>query len=59
MTARVRRWARRRKSNRLSHRLATIRRHRNKNLGTNKAHLLGQDRIREVVAVALFLSTTL
>ncbi len=56
MTARVRRWTRRRKPNDLSNRLAAIRRDRSTNLGPIKNGLLGKDRLREMVAVALLLS---
>jgi len=55
MTARIRRWTRRRKPNDLSDRLAAVRRHRTENLGSIKNDLLGEDRLREMVAVALFL----
>ena len=55
MTAGVRRGSRRRESNSLSHRLAAIRRHGSTHLGTVEAYLLGKNRFREVVAVALFL----
>jgi hypothetical protein len=55
MTACVRRRARRCKQNDLSHILAALWGHRNTDLGSLAAHLLGQDRIREVVVVALLL----
>ena len=55
MTARIRRWTRRRKPNDISNRLATVRRHRATNLGSIKNDLLGQGRFREVVALALLL----
>ncbi len=55
MTAGVRRWTRRRESNDLSHRLAAIRRHGPKNLGSVKNDLLGENRFREMVALALLL----
>jgi len=58
MTIGLRRGPRRRDSNHLSHQLAAIRRHRAASLGTIKVHLLGQDRLREVVAVAIFLNTS-
>ena len=55
MTARIRRWTRRRKSNDISNRLATVRRHRATNLGSIKNDLLGQGWFRELVALALLL----
>jgi hypothetical protein len=55
MTAVIRRWTRRRKPNDLSHRLAAVRRHRSKNLGSIEVNLLGQNQFRKMVAVALFL----
>ena len=55
MTAGLRRWTRRRKPNDLSHRLAAVRRHRTAHLGPVEINLLGQSRLREVVALALFL----
>jgi hypothetical protein len=55
MTARLRRRTRRRKSDDVSHVVASFWRHRNTDLGTLTAHLLGQTRVREVVAVALLL----
>ena len=55
MTARIRRWTRRRKPNDLSDRLAAVRRHRTENLGSIKNDLLGQSRLREMVALALLL----
>lgn len=55
MTAGFRRWTRRRKPNDLSNRLATIRRHRSENLGSVENDLLGEDRFREMVALALLL----
>lgn len=55
MTAGLRRGPRRRQPNRLSHRLAAIRRNGAAHLGTVKAYLLGKGRFREVVALALFL----
>jgi hypothetical protein len=55
MTAGLRHGACRRQPNRLSHRLAAIRRYRAAHLGTVKAYLLGENRLREVVALALFL----
>jgi hypothetical protein len=55
MTAGIRRWTRRRKPNDLSLRLAAIRRHRSAHMGTIETHLLGEDRFRKVVAVALLL----
>jgi len=45
MTARIRRWTRRRKPNDLSDRLAAVRRHRTENLGSIKNDLLGQGRL--------------
>ena len=56
MTARIRRWTRRRKPNDISHRLATVRCHRATNLGSIKNDLLGQGRFREVVALAILLN---
>ncbi|HEY7320051.1 MAG TPA: hypothetical protein VIE89_20970, partial [Candidatus Binatia bacterium] len=56
MTARFRRGSRRRKPHSLSYRLAAIRGYRASHLGTLQVHLLGQDRVRKVVALALFLS---
>ncbi len=58
MTARVRRWTRRGKPNDLSDRLASFRRHRASHLGSFKAYLLGKSRLREMVALALFLVTS-
>jgi hypothetical protein len=55
MTAGLRRGPRRCQSNRLSYRLAAIRRDGTAHLGTIKAYLLGKNRFREVVALALFL----
>jgi len=55
MTSSLRRWARRRKPNDLSYRLATVRRYRTADLGPVKNDLLGESRLREVVALALFL----
>jgi hypothetical protein len=55
MTASLRRGPRRCKPHSLSHRLAAIRRNGAAHLGTVKAYLLGKDRFREVVALALFL----
>ena len=55
MTARLRRWTRRGKSNHLSHRMAAIRRHRSENLGPVQIDLLGEGRFRKMVAVAIFL----
>ena len=46
---------RRREPNNLSNRLAAVRRHRSTNLGAVEIDLLGQDRFRKVVAVALLL----
>ena len=45
MTARIRRWTRRRKPNDISNRLAAVRRHRTENLGSIKNDLLGQGRL--------------
>jgi hypothetical protein len=56
MTARVRRGPRRCKSHSLSNRLAAVRRHRAQDVGAVAAHLLGEDRFRKVVALALFLN---
>ena len=56
MTARVRRRARRGKSNDLSDRLAAFRHYRSPNLGAIATDLLGEDRVRKVVALALLLS---
>ena len=55
MTARFRCWTRRGESDHLSHRLAAVWRHRSSNLGSIKNDLLGQDRFREMVALALLL----
>lgn len=55
MTARIRRGTRRRKSNDLSDRLAAVRSHGTKNLGSIETDLLGEDRFREMVALALLL----
>lgn len=55
MTARLRRWTRRRQSNHIPHRMAAIRRHRSENLGAIQIDLLGKGRFRKMVAVALFL----
>jgi len=55
MTAGIRRWTRRRQSNHVSDRMATVWRHRSKDLGTVAHDLLGEDRFREMVAVALLL----
>ena len=55
MTACLRRGTRRRKPNNLSDRLAPFRNHRAPDLGSFTAYLLGQDRIRKVVALALLL----
>jgi hypothetical protein len=54
MTAGLRRGPRRCQPNRLSHRLAAIRRYGTPHLGSVKAYLLGKNRFREVVALALF-----
>jgi hypothetical protein len=56
MTAGLRRGPRRCQSNRLSHRLAALRRDGTADLGAIKAYLLGKNRFREVVALALFLN---
>ena len=56
MTPGLRRWTRRCKPNHLSHRLAAVRRHRTENLGTVEGDLLGENRFREMVALALFLN---
>jgi hypothetical protein len=55
MTAGIRRWTRRREPNDLSNRLAAVRRHQAQNLGSIENDLLGEDRFRKMVAVALFL----
>jgi hypothetical protein len=55
MTASLRRGPRRCQPNHLSHRLAAIRHYGAAHLGTVKAYLLGKNRFREVVALALFL----
>ena len=55
MTPYVRRRARRRKPDGLPSGLATLRRDRREIVGTVAADLLGQDRFREVVALALLL----
>ena len=55
MTARIRRWTRCGKSNHVSDRLAAVWCDGSKNLGTITDDLLGEDRFREVVALAIFL----
>jgi hypothetical protein len=55
MTALIRRWTRRCKSNDLSNGLAAVRGYRSKNLGAVQIDLLVQDRFRKMVALALFL----
>jgi hypothetical protein len=55
MTAGLRRRARRRQSHDVSHGLAAVWDHRAAHLGTVTVSLLGQDRIRKMVALALFL----
>jgi len=55
MTAGVRRWTRRRQSNDLSNRLAAVRDYRAADVGTVADDLLGKDRLREMVALALLL----
>ncbi len=55
MTASLRRWTRRRKPNHVSYRVAAIRRHGGANLGAVPLDILGENRIREMVVVALFL----
>jgi hypothetical protein len=55
MTAGLRRGPRRCQPNHLSYRLAAIRRDGAAHLGAVKAYLLGENRLREVVALALFL----
>jgi hypothetical protein len=55
MTAGLRRGARRCQSHDLSNRLAAVREHRAAHLGALPVSLLGQDRVREVVALAVFL----
>jgi hypothetical protein len=57
MTAGVRRWTRRGKPNRLSRRLAAIRDYRSENLGSVQIDLLGQDGLRKMVALAIFLTS--
>ena len=57
MTTRVRRRARRRKPNHVSHILAAIWGNRAPNLGAIASDLLGQNRLREVVPVALLLES--
>jgi hypothetical protein len=58
MTAGIRRWTRRRQSHHLSDRMAAVWRHRAKDVGTVAHDLLGEDRFREMVAVALLLILT-
>jgi len=58
MTIGVRRWTRRSKSNDISNWLAAIWRNGPKNAGSIKVNLLGKGRIREMVAVALLLTTS-
>ena len=55
MTASLRRGPRCCQPNRLSHRLAAIRRYGAAHLGTVEANLLGKNRFRKVVALALLL----
>jgi hypothetical protein len=55
MTAGLRRGPRRCQPNHLSRRLAAIRCYGAAHLGTVKAYLLGKNRFREMVALALFL----
>ena len=55
MIAGVRRWTRRRESNHLSDRMATVWSHRTPNLGPVTHDLLGEARVREMVALALLL----
>jgi hypothetical protein len=55
MTARLRRWTRRCESDHVSNVLAAFWRHRHADLGTFAAYLLGETRVRKVVAVALLL----
>jgi len=55
MTAGVRRWTRRRQSNDLSNRLAAVRDYRAADVGTVADDLLGKDRLREMVALAVLL----
>ena len=55
MTARIRRGPRRREPNHLSDRMAAVRRNGASDLGTIADDLLGQNRIRKVVALAVFL----
>jgi len=57
MTAGIRRWTRRRESHDISHRLAAIRRDRAAHLGPIEDDLLGEDWLREVVALAVFLES--
>ena len=57
MTARIRRGTRRRKPNHLSDRLAAVWGHGTENLGSIETDLLGEDRFREMVALALLLGT--
>ena len=57
MTIGIRRWTRRGKPNDISHRLAAIRRHGSKNLGSLEINLLGKGRFRKVVALALLLGS--
>ena len=55
MTAGIRRWTRRRQSNHVSHRMAAVWSDRTADLGSVSNDLLGQDRLRKVVALALLL----
>jgi len=55
MTAGIRRWTRRRKSNHLSNRMAAVWSYRTADLGPVAHDLLGEDRFREMVALALLL----
>jgi len=55
MTAGVRRWTRCGKSNHISDRMAAVWCDRSENLGTIADDLLGENRFREVVALAVLL----
>jgi hypothetical protein len=55
MTAGIRRWTRRRQSNHVSDRMAAVWSDRTADLGSVSNDLLGENRLREMVAVALLL----
>jgi hypothetical protein len=55
MTAGIRRWTRRRQSNHVSDRMAAVWNYRTPDLGSVPNDLLGEDRVREMVALAVLL----